>query len=217
MMRQRALADLMASSVALVVVLGFACLDATNIPPVSNDLRDALAETYGSAGAPAIASAGRGGSAMSPSAGAGGGDDGSDDDEPANGDPANGGAAGTGMAPVAGSGGDEGMEPPAPVGETCNGFPILQQYCSTAGCHGQPDAPLGDFASSEEAARDFVGRPGSLACSGQGTVIDPDNPEDSLLVSKVAGDPPCGQPMPPTGDPLSEEEVTCLQEWIAGF
>jgi hypothetical protein len=154
---------------------------------------------------------------MSPSAGAGGGSSDDDDDEPAPNDPASGGAAGAGMAPVAGSGGDEGMDPPAPVGDTCNGFEILELYCATAGCHGQPGAPLGDFASSEEAARAFVGRAGSLACTGQGTVIDPDSPEDSLLITKVAGDPPCGQAMPPTGDPLSEEEVTCLQEWIAGF
>jgi hypothetical protein len=215
-MKHRSLAHLIAPSLGLLVVLGLACLDAGNIPPVSNDLRDALAETFGSAGAPPVGSAGQGGSAMTPNAGAGGGANGGDDEPPPD-EEASGGAAGSGMAGIAGSGGDEGMEPPTPVGSTCDGFEILATYCATAGCHGQPDSPLGDFASSEEAARAFVGRDGTLACSGQGTIIDPDNPEDSLLISKVSGDPPCGSAMPPTGDPLSEEEVTCLQEWIAGF
>jgi hypothetical protein len=213
-MKHRALTDLMASSLGLLVVLDFACLDATNIPTISNDLRDALAETDWNAGAP-VASGGQGGSAMTPSAGSGG--SAGQDDEPPPDDEANGGAAGSGMAGISGGGGGAGMDPPAPVGEGCDGFAILEQYCATSGCHGQPGAPLGDFASSEEAARAFVGEEGSLACAGQGTIIDTDSPSDSLLVAKVSGDPPCGQAMPPTGEPLTDEEVACLEEWIAGL
>jgi hypothetical protein len=212
-MKHRAFTNLMASSLGLLV-LGFACLDATNIPTINNDLRDALADTYGVAGAPPVASAGRGGSAMTPSAGAGGGANGDDDPPDEEG---MGGAAGSSMAGVAGGAGEGGMEPPTPVGDTCNGFAILELYCATSGCHGQPGAPLGDFASSEAAARAFIDREGSLACSGQGTIIDTDNPSDSLLVAKVSGDPPCGQAMPPTGEPLTDEEVACLEDWISGL
>jgi hypothetical protein len=211
-MKHRVLNDLVASSLGLLVVLGFACLDATNIPTIDNDLRDALAATYGNAGAAPVASAGQGGSAMTPSAGAGGGSGAGQNNDAPSSNPANGGAAGSGMAGIAGG---DGMDPPTPVGQTCDGFAILEQYCATSGCHGQPGAPLGDFASSEEAARAFIDQDGSLACAGQGTIIDQDNPADSLLVTKVSGDPPCGQAMPPTGDPLTDDEVTCLEEWIA--
>lgn len=220
-MKHRELTGLVASSVALLLALGFACVDA-DIPNVSNDLRDALAENFANAGAPPAAAAGDGGSA-STSAGAGGraagGDGGAagDGDEPSGDPDENGGAAGSGMAGVAGSDG-EGAAGGAPDNaDTCNGFAVLSMYCATSGCHGMPGAPLGDFASSEDAAREFIGVQGRISCAGQGDIIDTDDPGASVLVAKMSSDPPCGQQMPPTGVALSDEEVACVEDWISGL
>jgi hypothetical protein len=217
-MKHRAPRGLMAWSLGLLAVVGFACLDAGNIPPISDDLRDALAATYGNGAAPPVASAGTGGSAAAPIAGAGGNAGsgaGGEDEPPA--EQASGGAAGSSMAGVAGSSADQGAAGSAPASETCDGFAILAQYCATSGCHGQPGAPLGDFASGPDAARAFIGREGSLACTGQGVIIDSDEPSDSLLLAKISGDPPCGQAMPPTGEQLTDAQVACIQEWIGGL
>jgi hypothetical protein len=217
-MKHRELTGLVASSVALLLTLGFACVDA-DIPNVSNDLRDALADTYANAGAPPVSAAGAGGSASTPAANpddnggaAGSGGDGGEPPEET------GGAAGSGMAGVAGSEGEGAAgAPPVMEGDGCNGFLVLQEYCATSGCHGQPGAPLGDFASSEDAAREFIGVESGVACAGQGAIVDTDNPSASLLITKMNGEAECGQPMPPTGVQLTDEEIDCVEEWISGF
>lgn len=213
-MKHRELTGLVASSVALLLSLGFACVDA-DIPNVSNNLRDALAETYGNAGAPPVGNAGNGGSASTAEAGAGGdGGSAGDGDEP----PDDTGAAGSSMAGVAGSDGGGGAAGAPPVVEgDCDGFEVLQTYCATSGCHGNPGSAFGDFASSEDAAREFIGVESGIACAGQGSIVDTDDPSASLLVTKVNGEAECGQPMPPTGVQLSDDEIACIESWISGF
>jgi hypothetical protein len=229
-MKQGALNGLVVSSVGLLLTLGFACVGA-DIPNVSNDLRDSLAENFSNPGAAPVGASGDGGSASTPSAGAGGNGGAADDaDAPATPDPeANGGAAGSSMASgsmaggIAGSGmaggagadSEDGAEG-APA-TSCDGFAVLQTYCATSGCHGMPNAPLGDFASSEDAAREFVGVQGRISCAGQGAIIDTDDPEASVLVAKMSDDPPCGIQMPPTGAPLTDEDVACVVDWIGGL
>jgi hypothetical protein len=212
-MKHRELTGLVASSAALLLTLGFACVDA-DIPNVSNSLRDALAETYGNAGAPPLGNAGNGGSA-STAAGAGGeGGAAGDGSEPPD---DNGGAAGSSMAGGAGSDGGGAAGAPPVVGGDCDGFDVLQTYCATSGCHGQPGSAFGDFASSEDAAREFIGVESGIACAGQGAIVDTDDPSASLLVTKINGEAECGQPMPPTGVQLSDEEIACIEDWISGF
>lgn len=213
-MKHRELTGLVASSAALLLTLGFACVDA-DIPNVSNNLRDTLAETYGNAGAPPVGAAGDGGSASTPAAGAGGdgGAAGAGDEPPDE----TGGAAGSSMAGGAGSDGGGGAAGAPPVAGGCDGFQVLQTYCATSGCHGNPGSAFGDFASGEDAAREFVGVESGIACAGQGAIVDADNPSASLLVTKINGEAECGQPMPPTGEQLSDEDIACVEEWISGF
>jgi hypothetical protein len=215
-MKHRGLAGLVASNVALLMTLGFACVDA-DIPNVSNRLRDALAENFANAGAPPLDDAGDGGSASTPNAGAGGGGGAAGGDEPGPDPDENGGAAGSSMAGGAGSGGEGAAGSPPVTGDDCDGFGLVQQYCGSANCHGTPDGAFGGFASSEAAARDFIGEESALACAGQGDIIDPENPSDSLLVTKLSADPPCGSQMPQNGDPLTPDEVACIEEWISGL
>jgi len=219
-MKHRALTGLVASSVGLLLILGFACVDA-DIPTVSNRLRNGVEDVYANGGAAVVGAAGDGGSASTPLAGAGG-DDGGDPPVDPNDDPS-GGAAGSSMASAgagggAGAGGDDGAAGAGPApGDVCNGFEILQTNCSGSACHSAPGAPLGDFAASEEAAREIVGQATAVSCAGQGDFIDPDSPEDSLVVLKMSGDPPCGQQMPPSGTPLSDADVECVTEWIGSL
>jgi hypothetical protein len=215
-MKHRALTGLVASSVALLLTLGFACVDA-DIPNVSNDLRDTLAETFGNAGAPPLGASGNGGSASTPNAGAGGdGGAAGDGNEPAPANPdENGGAAGSGMAGGAGADG-EGAAGGPPIASDCDGFGIIQQRCGLSGCHAPADAPLGDFGSSEDAARAYIGEEG-VTCAGEGALIDPDDPGASVLVAKIEGTASCGGQMPPGGTPLSDEDIACVVEWIGSL
>ncbi|HTV23179.1 MAG TPA: hypothetical protein VMG12_31035 [Polyangiaceae bacterium] len=219
-MKHRGLTGLVASSVAGLLLLGFACVDA-DIPNVSNRLRDALEETYGNAGAPPVAGGGDGGSASTPTAGAGGAPDDGEDPEPDD----NGGAAGSSMAGMAGgdgegaagaggAGGAGGGEPPP--GDDCGGFALLQRTCGLSGCHAPENAPFGGFAASEESARSYIGVEGRITCAGQGPLFDPGDPENSVVVLKASGEADCGSSMPPAGGPapLTEDELACVVEWI---
>ena len=47
------------------------------------------------------------------------------------------------------------------------------------------------------------------------TLADPDDPEASLLYTKLAPNPPCGSQMPLAAPPLSDAEAACVLEWIA--
>jgi hypothetical protein len=197
------------------LALGFACVDA-DIPNVSNDLRDALAENFASAGAAGANASGSGGSASTPIAGAGGeGGAAGNGGEP--GEPeTDGGVGGSSMAGVAGSeGGGAGGTGPGTGG--CDGFEVLQQHCANASCHGAANAPFGGFASSPDAARDYIDVESNAACANQGAIVNTDDPAASLLVTKVTGEADCGSPMPIGGEPLSDEEIACLEDWIAGF
>jgi len=92
----------------------------------------------------------------------------------------------------------------------------LQASCDGANCHGAGSG-LGNFAESEEDAKSFIGVEGTVTCGGKGPLIDPDNPSASILVQKVTPTKPCGAQMPLTGDKLTDDQISCLQEWIGGL
>lgn len=194
---------------------GLAACAGTDTPPVDDDLEDAIAQNYTTGG---VAAAGRAGSGNAGSGSAGSGSAGS-------------GNAGSANAPAAGSGGapddedtpaaggsaqepdDEG--PPPSSGGACNGFAVLEASCSGGSCHGANG--LGNFAESEEAARSFVGVSGTISCSDDGPLLDPENPRASVIVQKVNGTSSCGGPMPIGGAQLSDEDIACLEDWIGSL
>lgn len=49
--------------------------------------------------------------------------------------------------------------------------------------------------------------------TGKTRVVAKD-PTSSLLVEKVVGEPTCGERMPQTGEPLTTELVTLIEQWI---
>ncbi|MFW5921129.1 MAG: hypothetical protein ACOCUS_04760 [Polyangiales bacterium] len=94
---------------------------------------------------------------------------------------------------------------------------ILQPRCSSAGCHDDSPDPAAelDLATSGVMRRlpDRMAQ-ASGECNGRVLVV-PGNPDDSLLYQKVAfEDPGCGMQMPLIGDPLTEDELACVEGWI---
>lgn len=126
-----------------------------------------------------------------------------------------GGSAGTASPPevvdsaVGGSGGGTATPPSS----SCDGFAVLAANCGSSGCHGD-GSNLENFAASEKAARAFIDKPGTLACTGQGNVIDPDDPDGSLMILKLSADPPCGSSMPLGGVTLPKSDIDCIRSWM---
>ena len=224
-MKHRALSGTIVMSVGLVCGLFAACAGET-IPDVDDELRSGVEAAYsrgevGGAGGngpvgsnddaddddEGRASAGRGGSATASTGGAAGA---GDDDN-------SGGAAGSaiaaaGAAGAAGSGSVVGGGGDAPA---CDGFPIIQENCGTGSCHGQ-GSNLGTFAESEEDFLAIVGEEG-VVCAGRGALVDPADPENSVLVLKLTDDPPCGQPMPAGSTRLDPADIECITSWIGSL
>jgi hypothetical protein len=189
----------------------FVACAGSDTPPVDDAFEDALGQTYGRGSAAGGAPAASAGSSSTPSGGRGG--------APAR-PPAGGGgtanppvaSAGTGGAGAQPPGGDE---PPPSSGGACDGFEVLNLKCNGGGCHGDGSS-LGDFAASEEAALAVVGEDAIATCSGEGPMIDPANPRQSVIMQKVLGTATCGGQMP-LGTPLEDSEIDCLEEWIGSL
>jgi hypothetical protein len=56
---------------------------------------------------------------------------------------------------------------------------------------------------------------GTGDCSAR-PIIDLEDPDNSLLLDKLSGDPSCGLAMPPSGFDVrfTDEERTCLIDWV---
>lgn len=91
---------------------------------------------------------------------------------------------------------------------------IFAEQCSMAGCHAGAMAAAGLDLDAADLEAELVGIPGEF-CDGFIRVV-PQQPEASLLYTKVAGPLPCGQPMPIGGE-LDDAAKTCIYDWIAGL
>jgi hypothetical protein len=212
MMHDKAM-RLFGAVISSLVCGAFVACAGGDTPPLDDPLEDAIGQNFGNG---AVAG-GTGGSSATSSAGTSAapraGSGGTPARAPA---PA---ASQGGGAPVA-SAGSTGApaeppaedDPPASTGGGCDGFAVLNEHCNGGSCHG--DGGLGNFASSEEAALAFVGVSGSATCSAEGPLLNPDNPRQSVIIQKVLGTATCGAQMP-LGVPLEDEDITCLEDWIA--
>ncbi len=82
--------------------------------------------------------------------------------------------------------------------------PIFQQYCVS--CHG------GEWEGEErtELSLDMTTYEGTMAGSEYGSVIEPGDPDNSLLLEMIEdGD------MPEEGDPVPPEDIEKIRTWIA--
>jgi hypothetical protein len=84
-------------------------------------------------------------------------------------------------------------------------LPIFRERCSA--CHGGEDEN-GDVIT--ESYLDLLTYEGAMAGSEYGTVIEPGDPDASILVDMITeGD------MPEEGDPVPPEEIEIIRTWIA--
>jgi len=104
------------------------------------------------------------------------------------------------------------LQDPAAFTAACPDVPsqIFAMRCAGSGCHGA-DAPAAslDLVSPGVAERLYA-RP---AAGGPGLLIDPANPDGSVLVRKLTPTPPFGAQQPP-GAPLDPATIDCIRRWV---
>jgi hypothetical protein len=97
-------------------------------------------------------------------------------------------------------------------GAACPDVPALfAQACSGAGCHGPTDPIQGlDLQSSDLASR-LV----NVHAMGGGLLIDPANPNKSVIYTKLIPTPPFGARMPSGKPALDDATVACVLSWVS--
>jgi len=91
--------------------------------------------------------------------------------------------------------------------------PIIKQNCSVSGCHSGKYPAANMSLEPEEFPARVINAP-SLEVPGL-RIVDADAPERSYLIMKVKGEPGIvGKRMPANRDPLTEEQIRDLEEWI---
>lgn len=121
-------------------------------------------------------------------------------------------AAGAGAAPPDAMVAGAATAPPDPDGCGDVVTRIFVPTCGGTGCHGAAASQQGlDLVSPGVAAR-LVGVSGTTCLQ---TLVDPQNPEASLLYQKLLPLPACGAQMPLARPPLSSADLACVRDWIA--
>jgi hypothetical protein len=98
-------------------------------------------------------------------------------------------------------------------GSACPDIPttVFVPICATAGCHTAADKIQGLDLQSPDAASRLVG-----ACArGGGLLVDPANPSDSVVYTKLTFTPPFGSRMPLGKPPLDDATTACVLAWIS--
>jgi hypothetical protein len=119
---------------------------------------------------------------------------------------------------VGGTGGCPGtIDDPTPFLTTEQGCADIQglfaERCGQSQCHSDSNAIANlDLLSPNPASR-LVGVPASDACDAA-PLVDTVDPFSSVLYLKLTDDY-CGDAkMPLSGDPLSDDELECVEQWI---
>jgi hypothetical protein len=166
----------------------------------------------------ATSSAGRGGSANagagtggSANAGAGGSAAGSN--EP--------GGASAGGSPGSDESDAGSVVTPQPPRRYCDAVTtVFKPTCGNGSCHTNKGATIGDFGAGQAEAAAYVGR-GSVRDADCGLIINPIDPQESLILTKVTGDYPaeenCGGIMPVGSFEVTDEQIECISDWVEQF
>lgn len=97
---------------------------------------------------------------------------------------------------------------------------VLTPTCGNGSCHTNRGFVNGDFGAGPEEAAAYVGRD-SVRNAACGLIIDPREPSDSLILTKVIGGYPtevnCGGRMPVGSFEITDEQIECLADWVEQF
>jgi hypothetical protein len=90
---------------------------------------------------------------------------------------------------------------------------VLTPRCALPGCHAAPTPQTGLDLDFDVAYANLVG----VSCRQDPPVlrVEPGNPARSYLVWKITGRAPIGVRMPLNAPPLSEQDITLIEHWIA--
>jgi hypothetical protein len=92
---------------------------------------------------------------------------------------------------------------------------FFEERCGGAICHSDGESTAAGLDLTSPGVEQRVSGAAGSGCVG--VLADPSNPEASLLYTKVLDAPTCGTRMPLTGDPLTEDELSCVRDWISGL
>lgn len=90
---------------------------------------------------------------------------------------------------------------------------VFTPNCAVTGCHVAGTAAFGLDLGPGKALNNLVGVPSSERSSFDR--IEPFDPQNSYVYMKVTADPRIlGDPMPPLGPPLADQQIDLLHDWI---
>jgi hypothetical protein len=106
----------------------------------------------------------------------------------------------------------------------CDLEALLVRACWGIGCHGNntPGANL-DLQTPGVQARlvdvpathlHILPESDTYYCDPSELLVDAENPDESLMLTKVIGTHSCGAAMPIKPDTISSDEIVCLRQWI---
>jgi hypothetical protein len=103
----------------------------------------------------------------------------------------------------------------------CDAFnEVFEVTCGNGSCHSNRGAVIGDFAVGPEEAAAMVSR-GSVRNAACGLIIDPREPRDSLILTKMTGgysqEVDCGANMPVGSFEVTDAQVACVADWVEQF
>jgi hypothetical protein len=96
----------------------------------------------------------------------------------------------------------------------CNIPELFVQRCDGETCHGGGTSSAAGLDLVSPGVEDRVSGVSGTDCNG--VLADLSNPSASLLYTKVT-EPVCGVLMPIGREPLDEDELTCMEQWISGL
>jgi hypothetical protein len=103
---------------------------------------------------------------------------------------------------------------PEPDELACDIPELFVQRCNGEACHGGGASSAAALDLVSPGVEDRVSGAAGTTCAG--LLADLSNPQASLLYTKVT-EPGCGVLMPIGGEPLDEDELTCMEYWISGL
>lgn len=103
---------------------------------------------------------------------------------------------------------------PEPEPVDCDIPELFVQRCNGEACHGGGASSAAGLDLISPNVEERIADVPGTDCDG--LLADLSNPRESLLYTKVT-EPLCGVRMPIGGEPLDEDELTCMEYWLSGL
>jgi hypothetical protein len=92
---------------------------------------------------------------------------------------------------------------------------LFEDHCGGGICHSDGESTAAGLDLTTPGVEERVSGVPGAGCVG--ILADPADPEASLLYTKVSDAPTCGTRMPLNGEALTEDQLSCMRDWISGL